>query len=130
MIFDTSFVIDLMNGDRKATSKLNELIKSGEPQLTTVLTVFELYSGLERSNKPVQERNKIINVLGNQIIIPLDGEAAEKAGEIDGNLIKEGRMIEPADSMIAGIASVRREKVLTRNVADFSKVKGLAIETY
>ena len=39
-------------------------------------------------------------------------------------------MIQPIDCMIAGIALIRKEKVLTRNVKDFSKIKDLEIETY
>lgn len=130
MIFDTSFVIDVMNNDSKSVEKLHELIKAGEPQLITSLTIFELFSGLERSKKPMREKEKVLKILKGQLVLHLDNDSAEKAGEIDGNLVKEGRMIGPIDSMIGGIALIKKEKVLTRNVKDFSKIKGLEIETY
>jgi len=130
MIFDTSFVIDIMSGKERAVAKLHELNKKGEPQLITALTVFELFSGLVRSTKPDIEKNKIMKILEGQLILRLDNLAAEKAGEIDGGLIKEGKAIGPIDSLIAGIALVRDEKVLTHNVKDFSKIKGLKLETY
>ena len=130
MILDTTFIIDLMEKEDGAVKKLHELIKLGEPQLTTTLTIFELFSGMTRSNRPLEEKNKVLEVLKGQLVVELNNEAAEKAGEIDGTLIKEGKMIGPIDSMIAGIALVKREKVLTRNIKEFSRIRDLQIETY
>ena len=130
MILDTTFVIDMMNNDEMAVKKLYELIKRGENQLITAPTIFELFSGMARSNKPAHEKNKIMNILGGQLVLHLDSDAAEKAGEIDGNLINNGKTIQPIDCMIAGIALIRKEKVLTRNVKDFSQIKDLEIESY
>ncbi len=130
MIFDTTFIIDIMKKDNNAVIKLQELIKKGEPQFITSLSIFELFSGIARSKKQYDERNKIIEILNGQIIISLDNSSAEIAGEIDGTLIKEGQMIDPVDCMIAGIALVKKEKILTRNIKDFKKIKKLEIESY
>lgn len=40
------------------------------------------------------------------------------------------RMIDPEDAMIAGIALINDESVLTRNVEHFSRIRDLKIETY
>ena len=130
MIFDTTFIIDVMHNDGKAIVKLHELINKNEPQLVTSLTIFELFSGIERSKKPIEEKNKIVKILKGQLILHLDNDSAEKAGEIDGSLIKEGKMIDPIDSLIAGITIIKKDKILTRNIKDFSKIKGIEIETY
>ena len=130
MILDTSFIIDLMNRDEGAVKKLEELTRRGETQLITVVSIFELYSGVVQSKKPVEEREKVIKRLEGQTILHLERISAEKAGEIDGALIKSGEMIEPTDSMIAGIALTKGEKVLTRNIKDFKKVRGLVVEEY
>lgn len=130
MIFDTSFIIDVMRKDEKAINKLHEIIKKREPQLITSPTMFELFSGLARSQKPAREKNKIMKILKDQLVLHLDNDSAEKAGEIDGTLIKDGNRIGPIDSMISGIALVKKEKVLTRNKKDFEKVKSLEIEVY
>ena len=130
MITDTTFLIDVMRNDERAVAKLNDFIKNAEPQLVTAVTIFELFSGLARSTKPVAEKNKVMNRLKGLLVLHLDYDAAQKAGEIDGDLIKSGEMIQPLDSMIAGIALIKKEKILTRNVKDFSKVKNLEIETY
>lgn len=130
MIFDTSFVIDLMVGDKAAIEKLKEIIGKGEPQIVAAPTIFELYSGVAQSDKQELEKKKILSVLSRVAVWHLDTGAAERGGEIDGALIKAGEQIEPVDSMIAGIALVKGEKVLTRNVKHFSKVAGLKLEKY
>ncbi len=130
MILDTSFLIDLMDHDAEAIACLHSLQRRGEPLLITTPTIFELFTGLARSTKPIQERTKIMNLLQGQMIIPFEQNAAEKAGDIDGTLLKAGSAIGPIDSMIGGIALMRKEKVVTRNVKDFSRITGLGIETY
>lgn len=130
MIFDTCFIIDLMKNDEKAVVKLNELARKGETQLITAVTIFELFTGLARSKKYHLEREKIMKFTLGQIVLPLDTESAEKAGEIDGTLIKEGKTSDAVDSMIAGIAIIKKEKLLTRNIKDFFVIKGLEIEKY
>lgn len=55
---------------------------------------------------------------------------AKKAGEIEANLIKEGSIIDLEDIMIAGIAISRDEKIISRNIKHFNRIKNLKIETY
>ena len=130
MIVDTTFLIDIMEKLPEAEEILNKLSKNGEPLLVTSLSIFELYTGIIRSQNPIKEKNKILKALQDQVILSLDEKSAEKAGEIDGILIKEGNMLGIIDCMIAGIAFIKNEKVLTRNIKDFSKIRGLKIETY
>ena len=130
MIVDTTFLIDIMEKLPEAENILNKLSNKGEPLLVTSLSIFELYTGVIRSQDQNKEKNKILKALQDQVILSLDEKSAEKAGEIDGNLIKEGNIIGVIDCMIAGIALQKNEKVLTRNIKDFSKIKGLKVETY
>ena len=130
MILDTTFLIDLMMGDSAARTKLDELIKEGEPQLVTVLSIFELFSGVAQSDRPELEKNKIARILAGQVIVSLDRRAAAEAGDLDGSLIKKGERIDVIDVLIASIALQRGELVLTRNHKDFSKIRGLDIEGY
>ena len=130
MIFDTTFVVDLMDNDTDAIDKLNVLIKRNEPMLITTITVFELFKGIKLSTKPKKEKEKITNILNKLIIVNLDQKSAELSGLIDGALIKEGKKISVEDCMIAGIALNKKDKILTRNKKDFGKIKGLEIESY
>ena len=89
-----------------------------------------MHSGIAMSDKKETEKQKVLHTLSGMIIWHLDSKAAQIGGEIDGKLAKEGRKIDPVDSMIAGIAITGDEKVLTRNVKHFSRIAGLKIETY
>jgi hypothetical protein len=129
MILDTSFLIDLMNGNQDALNKSKELQKRNESQTITAVSIFELYSGIARSSKPERERQKIMQVLAEQTILPLDDESAHIAGTIDGELAKKGQSINPEDCMIAGIVISKKQKLLTRD-SDFKRIKKLEIETY
>lgn len=130
MILDTSFLIDLMNNEEGAVKKLDELTKREETKFITCASVFELFTGVKMGEKIEEERYKVIGVLKGQAILNLDKFSAEKGGEVNGELRSEGRGINSLDCMIAGIALVKGEKVLTRNVKDFGKIKGLMIEEY
>ena len=130
MIFDTTFIIDLMQGDSGAFQKLEELKQRGEQQQTTAVTIFELFTGIMQSQKPIEEKRRVLQQLRSYPILHLAREAGEKGGEVDGTLINEGQMIRPLDCMIAGIALIKKDRILTRNTKDFSKIKGLMLERY
>ncbi len=133
MILDTSFLIDLMNGDKQAVEKLRELEESGENQSTTAATLFELWSGIHQSDLPEQERQKVIEVTGDRVVHSLEPESGKEAGKIDGKLVKEGKTVDPEDTMIAAIAIENGETVLTGNRKHFkriSEVTDLEYETH
>ena len=129
MILDTSFIIDFLAGVPAALQKMKELDEKGIPQLVTVISLFELESGVAQSQNPAQEKKKITNALQNQTMIVLDEQSASLAGEIDGLLCKEGKPIEPEDCMIAGIAKRYTQPILTRD-KHFQRIKDITIETY
>ncbi len=130
MIFDTSFVIDLMYATPEAVKKFNDLQQDKERLFTTSVTIFELWAGISQSDRPEQEKKRAIRILESQTILDLNQESAKKAGMISGTLSNEGKKIDSEDCMIAGIAKYYGEKVLTRNVKHFSRIKDLKIVTY
>ncbi len=130
MILDTTFIIDLMNKDEKALLKLEQFKKTRETLSVTAITIFELFMGVAHSNYPEKEKEKIRKALEDIWIVSFDWFSAEEAGQLHGSLSKKGNMLLPQDCMIAGMALNLKEKLLTRNAKDFSKVKGLELVTY
>ena len=129
MIFDTSFMIDILRGNHVAIKKLMELEKKNELQLLTVISIHELWRGLAVALKPEDQKAKIKEIMNGLTILDLDERSAKISGEIDGMLLKSGKMIDPEDCMIAGVALSRKETVLT-NDGHFKRVPGLRVETY
>ena len=130
MILDTSFVIDLMRGAKKAVEKLEEFERSGEAIYLTAPTIYELFLGIALSRASDSEKQRVEEVLREQVVLPLDEDAARAAGELQGELMREGVPIDPLDALIAGIAVARGERVATRNVKHFSRVRGVEIVGY
>lgn len=130
MILDTTFIIDLMDGNIDALKKQQELQTNNENVQITTITIFELFSGVGRCSQPEKEKQKLKAILESQHLLVLDEECAEKAGIIHGTLQKEGQAIEIQDCLIAGIALNHNEPLLTRNIKHFQRIKRLKVETY
>ena len=130
MILDTTFLIDLMKEDPAAVKKLKELERDKITQNIAALTLYELSVGIMLSTKPEKEKRKVLDTLASMNILDLNAKSAAKAGEVQGKLIREGKMIDPEDAMIAGIALLNNEIVLTKNVEHFSRIRALITETY
>jgi|SRR3989338_1080120 len=129
MILETSFVIDFLQGDEDAISKMQSLIYEGVPYEIASPTIFELWGGLQNLEKPEKEQQKILSLMQGIAVFPLDEESAKIAGTIDGQLAKKGLAINTEDSMIAGIAIKNNKKILTRD-RHFDRIEGLKIEKY
>lgn len=132
MILDTSFLIDLMNGDRATLRKLHELKKEQEELNITSLTAYELYLGVQNSNRPSKERQKIRETIqkvsGSRIAF--GWSHGKKSAEIQKTLKENGEMIELQDIFISSVASKSSQKVLTGNPEHFKKVEGIEVESY
>lgn len=129
MLLDTSFLIDLMNGDEDAVEKARELENELVQQRLSSMTLFELYYGVARSNQSREERERVENVLASKPVHPADTAVTRKAGRLSGDLTNEGGPVGDGDAIIGATATVVDEPVLTRNVDDFERL-GVEVETY
>ena len=119
-----------MIGDKSAIEKAKEIEDKNIPIIVSTPTLFELYVGITLSIKPNEEKNRINQVLESLPLLSLDSDSSKEAGKIYGDKIKAGLTIDPEDAMIAGIAKVHGEKILTRNLKHFQGIDGVTIEQY
>ena len=119
-----------MVGDEAATRKAKEIEARGMPMIVSAPTVFELYVGLSLSSKAEEEKTRIMAVLESLPFLPLDLESSKAGGRIYGDKKRAGSPVDPEDAMVAGIARVHGEKVLTRNLKHFQGIEGVGVETY
>ena len=129
MILETSFIIDFLRNEANAVSKIQKLRQENIPIQITTPSIFELWSGASSLEKSERQKNNLAMFIQEQLIIPLDAESAEKAGKIDGTLVKKGLQIQAEDCMIAGIAIKNNISLLTKD-SDFKRIDGLKIEEY
>ncbi|AXG05616.1 type II toxin-antitoxin system VapC family toxin [Haloplanus rubicundus] len=129
MLLDTSFLIDLMNGEEGAVATARELEANLVQQRLSAMTLFELQYGVARSTQSAAERDRVENVLASKPIHPADTAVMRKAGRLAGQLANEGNAVADGDVIIGATAEIVDEPVLTRNVTDFERL-GVDIETY
>ncbi|VVB89896.1 Uncharacterised protein [uncultured archaeon] len=90
-VLDTNFLIDLLN-DVPGTS---EVADSFQNPKTTIINVFELYFGAERSDRPKENILKINLLLKSIGLLELDKAATFSAASIHARLMSIGRQIDP-----------------------------------
>ncbi len=131
MLLDTTFIIDLLRGDNPAAlHRAEELDQRFESKGVASITIMELWRGALQSNQPDREKRKIAELISSLLAYPFQEMEAKKAAEIEVDLIKRGEMIDLEDIMIAGVAQVHNEPVLTRNLKHFSKIRDISLELY
>ncbi len=101
-----------------------------DEQLTTAITVGELYWGAHRSAARERHLRKIEEVLLPSLqILPFDAKAAKQFGALKALLEVEGTRLADADLQIASIALVEGHELVTGNLRHFSRIPGLRINT-
>jgi len=126
-VLETDFLIDLLRGDEHALEKAREIEAKGERKATTPISAAELLEGAYYVQGKHLAAAK--DLLKNLEILEFDLEAADRAGEIGAELIRKGRQIGVADTMIAGIVKRHGERLITRG-RHYWEVRGLMVERY
>lgn len=129
MLLDTSFLIDLMDGDDGAVEKAHELETDLVQQRLSSMTLFELCYGVVRAIDSETEREKVEDVLASKPVHPADTAVMRKAGRLSGELQNDGAPVGDGDVIIGATADVVEEPVLTRNVEDFERLD-VEVDTY
>jgi predicted nucleic acid-binding protein len=94
MIQDTSFVLDVLAGDEGAMEALSVLESERTPEKVSSVTVLELYEGVERSDRPDDEKAAVLDVLDSKTVVPADHDVMRRAGRISGRLYDAGTPID------------------------------------
>jgi tRNA(fMet)-specific endonuclease VapC len=129
VLLDTSFLIDLMDGDEAAIEKATELEADLVQQRLSSMTLFELFYGVARAADSETERETVEEVLASKPVHSADAAVMRKAGRLSGQLRNDGTAVGDGDVIIGATASVLEEPVLTRNVEDFERL-GVEVESY
>ena len=123
-VMDTSALIDLGNGNRRILEAIEKA--GGEHELVIPApAVFELSAGSPAGLD--ESRRRLVGIF---TVLPFTSAHAEQAGNVFRQLKNKGREIGALDAMIAGMALVEKQPVITANAKHFSRVEGLEVITY
>lgn len=129
MILDTTFLVDVANGDERVEDLVADVDASGAAMVTTT-TIMELWEGIHRADSTERERRTVEALLNDVREVPFDRDCAMTAGEIHATLVSAGNPIDVEDVMIGATALVHDVPVLTRNVSHFERIDGLDVVSY
>jgi tRNA(fMet)-specific endonuclease VapC len=126
-LLDTNACIALINGHPTAVrTRLQKADAAGSQILVSSLAVFELWYGVAKSARPEFNRKRLTTFLSGPVIaLPFEAADAEAAGSIRAALEAAGKPIGAYDLLIAGQAVRHQLTLVTANVSEFSRVKGL-----
>ena len=122
IVVDTDVVIDFFRDCSPAADVFSKLI-SLKKTAVTVLTVFELYAGIE-GTKRLRQIDTLIQDL---IVLPLGSVEAAAAGRIYTHLKSRGRLVGTHDILIGAICAINGLPLYTKNVSHFSEIEGLRL---
>jgi tRNA(fMet)-specific endonuclease VapC len=92
--------------------------------ILSVITVMEIVRGFQQ-NQSVRRLNDFVIAVAREEVLIFDQPAAELAGRIEGELVRTGRPIGMADTMIAAVALTQGLELSTGNTAHFPRVQQL-----
>ena len=127
-LLDTNVCIGLINGKPASTRiRFQEALATGNTLYVSSIFTFELWYGIARSSQREANKKRLRTFLAAPITsLPFEGEDAEAAGTLTATLEAAGRPIGAYDLLIAGQALRHRMTLVTANVSEFGRVKGLA----
>jgi len=120
-MLDTSACVDLLRG-RAPVARLPTVSEC----VLSVITIAELEVDVRRSTDPAAHRKAVDAFAGLFEVVPWDREAAHEYGELRVDLEQRGLSIGPLDLLIAAHARRLGATLLTANVREFRRVKGLS----
>ena len=105
--------------------------RRGATLATSSIVAHELWYGVAKSSRQIQNANRIAAFLSRAVtILDYTEQDARAAGEIRAELERQGKRIGEYDTLIAGQAFARNLALVTANTREFGRVKGLLVEDW
>jgi tRNA(fMet)-specific endonuclease VapC len=128
-LIDTDILSMFLRGNKKVKSKVEEYLKNYSTINISILSYYEILSGLKykNANKQMESFLKLCAVVS---LIPITKESTNKSADIYANLKKSGKIIDDVDILIAGICLENNFLLVTNNTKHFSRIKDIEIANW
>ena len=130
-MLDTDTCIFLMRGESPALAAKVQSVPL-QQQVMSAVTFAELTYGVQASAAAKRKQNQSVldSLVLHLAVLDWPQDAAKDYAEIRADLKKRGAQLGAADLMIAAHARTMGAIVVTNNVKDFERVKGLQVENW
>jgi tRNA(fMet)-specific endonuclease VapC len=127
-LLDTNICIALINSSSETVrGRLRRILALKSEVFVSSVVVFELWFGVFRSSRVRFNSDRLQAFLKAPLtILPFEEEDARTAGMINASLKTSGEPIGSYDVLLAGHAVNRGLTLVTANISEFSRVKGLS----
>src|SRR5260221_13161 len=131
-LLDTNACIALMAPvPNDVQTRFERAFHKGGRFFTSSVVAFELWYGVSKSKRVVENTRRYNTFFAGPIdVLPFDQGAAQVAGELRAKLEACGKPIGAYDLLLAGQAMRHNMTLITANVAEVSRVKGLLLDDW
>ena len=126
-LLDTNAVIALLTDRPPTVRKRLRRVAARDASIgLSTVVLFELWYGVARSQRQRENAERLrVFLAGNVDVVPFEEEDAAIAGDLRAVLEAEGTPIGPYDLLIAAQSLRTGATLVTANVSEFRRVKGL-----
>ena len=127
-MLDTNIAIYVIN--RRPVEVLDTFNRYASRMCISSITLAELLHGVEKSSKPEHNRRHVEEFVSLLEILEYGPEAAAHYGEIRADLERQGISVGTNDLHIAGHARSQGLTLVTNNLSEFERVRGLSVDNW
>ncbi|MCU0759735.1 MAG: PIN domain-containing protein [Steroidobacteraceae bacterium] len=127
-VLDTNTVAYFFRGEGRVAARL--LATPPREVAIAAIVAYELRFGIARLLQATRRSEQLEQLLSWITILPFDDAAARRAAALRADLERLGQPIGPHDTLIAGTVLAVGATLVTRNLAEFSRVPGLELEDW
>ncbi len=128
-LLDSNICIYYLNGKSPHLRRQFESKSDDAIRLCSIVRA-ELLVGVLKHAEPFKQIAKITPFLQRFSSLPFDDSAAQLYASLRSHLEKTGQAIGPLDMLIAAIALTHNVTLVTHNIKEFKRVKGLVTEDW
>jgi tRNA(fMet)-specific endonuclease VapC len=128
-LLDTNTCIYFLNSSSEKIISQFKRFSPSEINLPSI-TVAELFYGAEKSKAKKKNWAIVENFVSTFEIVPFDEKSCEIYARIRASLEKSGVPIGPMDLLIASISLANNSILVTNNIKEFRRIKGLKLENW
>lgn len=128
-LIDTDIVSLFLRGNRHVRSRFEAYLGSGERLHLSIITVYEIVSGLKHRDAKKQLQSFRALVAASEVW-PLTEPCVEIAADLYAALRERGKLIDDLDLLIAGTALANDCMVVTHNRKHFDRIEALEVQDW
>jgi tRNA(fMet)-specific endonuclease VapC len=130
-LLDTNACIALINGAPAVRKRLEKALGRDTTVATSAIVTYELWYGVAKSARPEANTDRLQAFFAGPLrLLPFEDEDSRHAGTVRAQLEAAGTPIGAYDILIAAQALRHKLILVTANVREFSRIKGLSWEDW